>query len=149
MRLLIRYITLVIALLAAPLVHAGDKIGGYILVVGSTPSTIPVAEMTDVAKPVFRETIAELSKEWSDKCEARVDIWHTNLIYNESNPWTPDYWVAYIAFEKTEAEVDSVAPTTSCNSESYTKYGEMTFPSLFQICAQPEIHPDLYEQSCQ
>ena len=146
---MIKHIALITTLLAAPLAHAGDNIGGYILVIGSIPSTIPVEEMTDVAKPVFRNTIADLSAEWSEKCEARVDIWHTNLIYNETNPWTPDYWVAYIAFEETEAEAYSAAPATGCISESYAKYGEMTFPTLFQICAQPDVYPELYEQSCQ
>lgn len=149
MRALIKHITIVSSLLFAPIAQAGDLVGGYILVVGSIPSTIPVKEMTDVAKPVFRKTIAELSEKWSKKCEARVNIWHTNLIFNETNPWTPDYWVAYIAMEATEAEVYSIAPATGCISESYTKYGEMTFPTLFQICAQPEIYPELYQQSCQ
>ena len=146
---MIKRIPFIAALLAAPIAQAGDNVGGYLLIIGSIPSTIQVAEMTDVAKPVFRDTIAELSEEWSAKCEARVDIWHTNLIYNETNPWTPDYWVAYIAFEETEAEAYSVAPATGCISESYAKYGEMTSPTLFQICAQPDVYPELYEQSCQ
>jgi hypothetical protein len=145
---MIKHIAFISALLTAPIAQAGDYVGGYILVVGSIPSTIPVVEMTDVGRPVFRDTIAALSEEWSEKCDARVDIWHTNLIYNETNPWTPDYWVAYIAFEETEAEAYSVAPATGCISESYAKYAEMTFPTLFQICAQPDIYPELYEQSC-
>jgi|LGOV01.1.fsa_nt_gb hypothetical protein len=146
---MVKHIAFISALLAAPLAQAGDYVGGYILVVGSLPSTIRVEEMTDVGRPVFRDTIATLSKEWSEKCAARVDIWHTNLIDNEANPWTPDHWVAYIAFEETEAEAYSVAPATACISESYAKYGDMTFPTLFQICAQPDVYPELYEQSCQ
>lgn len=77
------------------------------------------------------------------------NIWHTNLIYNETNPWTPDYWAAYIAMDGTEAEAYASTPATDCISDSYLKYGEMTFPTLYQICAQPDVYSELYEQSCQ
>ena len=145
---MIKHIAFIIALLAAPIAQAGDYVGGYILVIGSIPATIPVEVMSDVVKPVFRETLAELSEEWSNKCGVRVNIWHTNLIFNETNPWTPDYWVAYLTMEDTEAEARFAAPTINCVSDSYVKYGEMSFPSLFQVCAQPEIYPEIFEQSC-
>ena len=69
---MIKHIALITTLFAAPFAHAGDYVGGNILVIGSIPSTIPVEEMTDIARPVFRATISSLSEEWSEKCEAHA-----------------------------------------------------------------------------
>lgn len=146
---MIRIITFITAILAAPIAQAGDYLEGYYLyVVGSIPSTIPVEEMTDVAAPEFRNTISALSDEWSEKCGVNVSIWHTNLMGNEADDWTPDYWFAFIAMEETKAAAISVAPATDCASQGYIKQGNMLIPGLYYICVMPEDDPELFEQVC-
>lgn len=140
-------LTLILTLTAG-IAQAGDMIEGTFLVIGSTPSTLRVVEMTDVATPEFRDTIQTLSDDWSEQCGVPVDVWHTNLMHSEQTPWTPDYWFAYIAFEETERDVYKNAPATGCISESTAKHGQMVIPTLYQICAQPDAYPDIYETSC-
>ena len=146
---MIRRIAFITALMAAPFAQAGDSLEGYFYVVGSIPSTVPAKDMTDFAAPEFRDTIAALSNEWSAKCEVPVEVWHTNLMFNEDTPWTPDYWFAYIAVGSSKAKAIGAAPTTDCMSGSYIKYGLMGIPTTYQICAAgPEYYPDTYYNLC-
>ena len=145
---MIRRILFTTALVLASPAESGDLMEGYFYIVGSTPSTIRVEEIIDVAVPAFRDTLSTLNVEWSDKCEVPVDIWHTNLMHNENNPWTPDHWFAFIAMEETKAMTNAAAPATDCITDSYIKFGEMVIPTLYQICAQPEAYPEIHKQSC-
>lgn len=146
---MLKRITFIATLLAAPFAQAGDYLEGYFYVVGSVPATIPVIEMTDVAKPIFRQTLATLTAQWSTKCNTPVDVWHTNLMHSETTPWTPDYWFVYIAMADSAAQAKSIAPASECASQGYVKQGGITFPTLYQICAQPDVYPEIYQQSCQ
>lgn len=146
---MIKEITFIAALLAAPIAQAGDYLEGYYFyVIASIPSTIPVEEMADVAEPEFRNTVSTLSDEWSEKCGANVSIWHTNLMDNEADNWTPDYWFAFIAMEETKELALSTAPANDCAYGGYVKQGNMLIPGLYYICIMPEDDPELFEQVC-
>ncbi len=132
----------------APLARAGDMLEGYLFVVGTIPATLAVAQETDLAKPEFRETIAALSAEWSEKCSARVDIWHTALISSDQSYWPADMWVAYLAFEETAEASRAAAPFSPCLNGGYTQHGFMVFPSIYQLCAMGDDGSDLYRQTC-
>ena len=128
---------LLIFLLAALPVRAGDAFEAYFYIVGSIPSEFTVETDTDVASQAFRDRLNELSDEWTERCGVRVTIWHTGMMSDKVTPWTDGYWFAYISDGQTRAEALANAPQTSCAAGGYIKRGFMVIPGLFQMCAAP------------
>ncbi len=127
---------LILLLIALP-VRAGDAFEAYFYIVGAIPSDLTVETDTDTASSAFRDRLNELSEEWSEKCGVNVNIWHTNMVSNDETPWTPDLWFAYIADGDTAAEARANVPDTPCAEGGYVKRGFLVVPGMFQMCAAP------------
>lgn len=124
---------------SASTAKAGDYLEDYFFfIIAAFPSELSVEIDTDTASSAFRNRVTELSREWSEKCGARVDIWHTNLMDNEDTPWTPDLWFAFIGYGETRAELKQTRPPSDCGFEGYVKQGSMVIPTVYQMCAAPE-----------
>ncbi len=140
---------LILLIIALP-VRAGDAFEAYFYIVGAIPSELIVETDTDTASAAFRDRLNELTEEWTEKCGARVTIWHTNMMSNEETPWTPDLWFAYIADGETREITRANVPDSPCADGGYIKQGFMVVPGAFQMCAAPaEFGMPMDQEICQ
>ncbi len=130
-----RYI-LILLIISFP-VRAGDAFEAYFYIVGAIPSELVVESDVDTASQAFRDQLNSLTVEWSEKCGVPVNIWHTNLMSDDTTPWTPNLWFAYLADGDTADQARLNVPTTPCAEGGYVKRGFMVIPGMFQMCAAP------------
>lgn len=128
---------LLILLLFAVPVRAGDAFEAYFYIVGSIPSEFNVDIDTDIASQAFRDRLVELTDEWVAKCGPSTTIWHTGMMHDDKTPWTEGYWFAYISDGQTHGELLSNLPDSPCAEGGYIKRGFMVIPGVFQMCAAP------------
>ena len=127
---------LILLLIALP-VRAGDAFEAYFYIVGAIPSELKVETDTDTASAAFRDRLNTLSAEWTEKCGVHVNVWHTNMVSDDETPWTPNLWFAYLSDGDTAAQARANLPNTACAEGGYVKRGFMVIPTMFQMCAAP------------
>ncbi len=137
-------------LLAATLgpAQGGELMGGYVYVIGESRAQIPAETMQDWGRALFSDTRAAVADKWSRDCGVQVQVEHTSLMNNETDPWAAGYWVAYLAFEPTIKATLAALPATDCATGGYIKATTILSPSIILFCATEAPSSDLYISAC-